>query len=258
MRPKTRAPRLVAVDLDGNDSHPGLELDDAALERGREHPGGPEDRVAGEGHLRARVEDPDARVTARLRREGRTSSRRSRSPARAPASSPSSIPRASVKTASWLPASARVREDVDDDVAQRRHGAHPTPATRGAYRLRPCRPPSSSRICASPTETPRPFAASASRSRRARSSGCSGRTAPARRRRSRSSRGIAGVTAATRPCSGTIPATRRARCESGSASFSSSRSSARLLTVRETHRMFAGYYAQPARRRRGDRPRRAR
>ena len=47
---------------------PGLELDDAALERLREHPRGAEDRMPGEGHLVARVEDADARVAARLRR----------------------------------------------------------------------------------------------------------------------------------------------------------------------------------------------
>ena len=97
----------------------------------------------------------------------------------------------------------------------------------------------------SPTARWKHCAASASRWPRARSSACSGRTEPARPRRSRSSRAIAHVTGARRTCSVTIQATRRAHCESGSVSCSSSPSCSPLLTVAETHRLFAGYYSNP-------------
>ena len=153
------------------------------------------------------------------------------------------MPRASVKTASWLPASGGVREDVDDEVAERRHrGTLPPPR---AYRLRPWRTRSSSPTSRSPTATSRRFGESASRSPRARSSACSGRTARARRRPSRSSRATGGATAATATVLGFDPgaAPRELRERMGVVLQQSEFSP--LLTVRETHRLFAGYFASP-------------
>ena len=57
-----------------------------------------------------------------------------------------------------------------------------------------------------PTATSRPCAASTSRSRPARSSACSARTGPARRRPSRSSRATGGAAAASSRCSASTPA----------------------------------------------------
>ena len=72
---------------------------------------------------------------------------------------------------------------------------------------------SPSTACASPTGRWRRSGGSTSRSRAARCSRCSARTAPERRRRWRSSRDSARATPARSPCSGTTPAARRPRHE---------------------------------------------
>ena len=97
----------------------------------------------------------------------------------------------------------------------------------------------------SPTTASRPCAGSASRSDRARSSGCSGRTAPGRRRRSRSSRATGGASRR-----GTVlgidPRRPGPTGASGSASSPSRGELFPNLTVMEHLELFAGYYAKPS------------
>ena len=81
----------------------------------------------------------------------------------------------------------------------------------------------------------------------ARCSASSARTAPGRRRRSRSSRATGSATPARSRCSATTRAGWRRRSASESASSSSTSELWPNLTVREMHRIFAGYYPRPRR-----------
>ena len=120
--PEHDAAGFVAVELHRNDSHAGLELDDATLERLREHPRRTENGMSCEAHLFGRIEDPDARRATLL---GRQQERRLREV---------HLPRERLHQVrvdltrvrehrELIAGECRVGEDVDDDVAQGRHAA---------------------------------------------------------------------------------------------------------------------------------------
>ena len=100
-------PGLVAIKLDGHDPHARLELDDPALERLRENPRRAEDRMTCHRQLVTRREDADSSPSRRpLPGNTNVVSEKPISSASALHQPSASISRASVKTASWFPASA--------------------------------------------------------------------------------------------------------------------------------------------------------
>ena len=102
-----------------------------------------------------------------------------------------------------------------------------------------------SRDCASPTVTWRRFAGSISTSTEERSSRCSARTAPGRRRRSRSSRATANARPARSRCSAEIPPTRTIDLKGRVGIVLQSTGVDPYLTARETVDLYAGYYPSP-------------
>ena len=104
MRPNTSEPDFVAIDLDGNHPDAGLQLDDRALKRRGQHPGGAENRgdrrtASSSGlKIRTRAVPPCSAGSTKVDSEKPTSFASACMTAE-------SIARASVNTASWLPVS---------------------------------------------------------------------------------------------------------------------------------------------------------
>ena len=227
--------RLVAIDLDGDD--PGSRSRARRLRAGAAAPAprpsrAPDDRrTASRGRglkIRTRACLPSSAGSTKVVSEKPTSS--------ASACMVSCIePRASVKTASWLPASG---VSVKTSTTRKRSvgTAATLPATRGAYRLRPWRPRSWSPTSRSPTADDRGASGSELRRRRGR-----GVRAPrAERRRQDDDRGDPrGLSAARRRrrrrCSGSTPATRREELRERMGVVLQQSELSPLLTVRETH-----------------------
>ena len=127
--PKAERAGLVPLELDGNDAHARLELDDVALQRRPEHPGRAERRMPGKGARRP-GEDPHASRPPVL--GGKNERRLGEADLAGERLHRPGIQLARIREDGELvPGERTVGEDVDDDEAEGRHVATLSGLRRG-------------------------------------------------------------------------------------------------------------------------------